>query len=185
MRHIILPIIFLLGILLSSCHTQRHIEPAPEHYQTLSQKANVTLHIDQHKYSLACTLWMWKDELVVVSLQPMAGIESHRIEADQDSVTIIDKLNLKYTTVAYKWAERYIYPAPSLQMIQQFITQPIEHTSKKNKKKQSNLTDFWINGHQLSVGYTFSQREYNKLTTHKRQPLKKYKRVTLREILPI
>ena len=66
------------------------------------------------------------------------------------------------------------------EMIQDYITTPL-----MTKKKLANRIEFEANGHKMSFECIFSAREYNKLTNHRRIDLKKYKRVTLREILPI
>ncbi len=174
----IIPAIALVGILLCSCATQRQAEPIQ--YKNLSEKATVTLQLDQHKYTLFCTIQMWLDELVIVSLQPTAGIEMVRIEATQDSIWVIDKMNHRYTTIAYDWARKAIRPTPSLQMLQDFLTPP-----KQDKKKTTNQQTFIINNHKLGITCAFSHREYDKLTTHRRLPLKKYQRVTLHEIIPL
>ena len=176
MKHIIF-IVSLFCVLLCSCSTQRQIEP--RRYQTLNQKANVTLQLDEQKYTINCSVMMWRNELVVISLQPIMGIEMFRIEATADSVLIVDKMNRRYTTLAYDWVKE-IRPTPSLKMIQDYVTTPLA-----KKKKFTNRIEFSTNGHQMSIECAFMHREYNTLTTPRRIELKKYKRVSLREILPI
>ena len=174
----IIPVIALVGLLLCSCATQRQAEP--RHYKTLSEKATVTLQMDQYKFTMFCTVQMWLNDLVILSLQPTAGLEMVRIEATQDSIWIIDKMNHRYTTIAYDWANNAIRPTPSLQMIQDFLT-----PAKGDKKKAINQQTFVINKHKLGITCAFSHREYDKLTNHRRLPLKKYQQVTLREIIPL
>ena len=177
MRHFIF-IVSLLCVILCSCSTQRQVEP--RRYQTMSQKANATLQLDEHQYTINCSVMMWRNESIVISLQPIMGIEMFRMEATADSVLVVDKMNRRYTTLAYDWISKEIRPAPSLKMIQDYITTPL-----MTKKKLANRIEFEANGHKMSFECIFSAREYNKLTNHRRIDLKKYKRVTLREILPI
>lgn len=172
------PIIFLLALLLTACSTQRQIEP--KHYQTMSQRAQATLQIDNQQYSMTCVIQMWRNELVVLSLQPIVGMEMVRIEAEADSILVVDKMNQRYTTLAYDWAEELMYPTPSLKMIQDFVTAPIEQ-----KKDVDNQISININQHKMTINCKYTQREYNTLGDKRRINLKKYKRVTLRDILPI
>lgn len=172
------PIIFLLALLLTACSTQRQIEP--KHYQTMSQRAQATLQIDNQQYSMTCVIQMWRNELVVLSLQPIVGMEMVRIEAEADSILVVDKMNQRYTTLAYDWAEGLMNPAPSLKMIQDFVTAPIEQ-----KKDVDNQISININQHKMTINCKYTQREYNTLGDKRRINLKKYKRVTLRDILPI
>ena len=173
-----IPIITLFCLLLCSCGTQRQAEP--RRYNTLSQKAHATLQFDQHKYTMNCAVQMWRNELVVLSLQPALGIEMFRLEATTDSVCVIDKMNRRYTTLAYDWIGKKVHPTPSLKLIQDYVSAPLSR-----QKKNQNHLHLEVGGHIISVQCTFSQREYNKLTSPRRLELKKYKRVSLRDILPL
>ena len=174
----LVPIIALYALLLCSCASQRQTEP--KHYKTLSEKATTTLRFNQREYSINCSVQIWRNELIILSLQPILGIEMFRIEATKDSLLVLDKMNRRYTTLAYHWAEREIRPMPSFKMIQDFVTAP---TLKKINV--SSELSFAFGGHEIGVKCTFSHREYNTLTVPKRIDLKKYKRVSLRDILPL
>ena len=173
----LIPILVLCG-LLSSCAIKRQADP--RRYQNMTQKANATLQYDQREYSMSCSIQIWRNEMVMLSLQPILGIEMFRIEALQDSIWIIDKMNRRYTTLAYEWASQTIHPAPSYKMIQEFVTSP-----QISQEKATNQRFFEIGGHKIGIKCAFWQREYNTLAAPKRQDLKKYKRVSLREILPL
>lgn len=174
----LIPIIALCSLLLCSCSTQRHAEP--RRYHTLSQKANTRLQFDQHQYTMGSTIQMWHNELIVLSLQPMLGIEMIRIEATRDSVWVFDKMNRRYTTLAYNDFAKQITPSPSYKLIQDFITTPLAP-----KAATKNQLHFTVGGHKIELECTFSQREYNTLKATKRLDTNKYKRVSLREVLPL
>lgn len=162
--------------LLTSCGVQRHA--SPKRYDTLSQKASTTLQFNQHSYTMSSTIQLWKDELIIISLQPLLGIEMVRIEATQDSVLIVDKMNRRYTTLAYNLFSKDVHPKPSFKLVQQFMTAPSTDKAKVEQR-------FDYGKHHISISCQFSQREYNALSTPKRINLKKYKQVTLRDILPL
>jgi hypothetical protein len=146
----------------------------------LSQKANATLHFDQRQFTMGCTVQTWRNELIVLSLQPMLGIEMVRVEATPDSVWVFDKMNRRYTTLSYDWAKQAVSPAPTFKMIQDFVTSPIS-PKKEAKSKMS----FEVDSHKIAIECAFSQREYNTLKATKRLDTNKYKRVSLREVFPL
>ena len=176
-----LPIILLLSLLVCSCRTQQQIEPL--HYQSMSQKGTVTLRLNQLEHTLFCTTQLWRNELIVLSLQPTLGLEMVRIEATNDSVTIVDKMNYRYTTLAYNWAPKQVTPTPSFELIQNFVTAPIQE--QKKKKNQQNQVTFQLGASRIAIQCSFSQRGYDKLGTPRQMNLQKYKRVSLHEILPL
>ena len=169
-------------MLICSWRTQQQIETL--HYQSKSQKGSVTLRLNQLEYTLFCTTQLWRNELIVLSLQPTLGLEMVRIEATNDSVTLVDKMNYRYTTLAYNWAPKQVTPTPSFELIQNFVTAPIQE-QKKKKKKQQNQVTFQLGASRITIQCAFSQRGYNKLGVPRRMNLQKYKRVSLHEILPL
>ena len=175
----LLPLLLLLGVLLSSCSTSRSL--APRRYQTLHQKANATVLLDQHKYSMGCTVQLWRNELIILSVQPMLGIEMLRVEATPDSMMIFDKMNRRYAILAYDDMESMkIHPQPSYKWLQDFLTAP--STPKLTAKSEK---VFRLGSHQSTISCTFSQREYNTLKSPKRLDTRKYKRISLRDIIPL
>lgn len=173
-----LPIIVICSVLLASCTTQRNAEP--KRYHTLQEKATTTLQLDNRLYTMNASVQVWPGELIILSLQPMLGIEMMRAEATKDSVLLIDKMNRRYTVIHYNTFSKIVSPTPSFKMIQDYVTAP-----QNNKKKNKNELSFQIGTHTINIKCAFTQREYNTLKTPKRQDLKKYKQTTLREILPI
>ena len=175
----LLPLLLLLGVLFSSCSTSRSV--APRRYQTLHQKANATILFDQHQYSMGCTVQLWRNELIILSVQPMLGIEMLRVEATPDSVVIFDKMNRRYTTLVFGEMENMnIQPLPSYKWLQDFFTTP---TNSQLKAKSERKLRF--GSHQIAINCTFSQREYNTLKAPKRLDTRKYKCISLRDIIPL
>ena len=176
-RKVFLYTSMLCLLMLSACRVQKD---TPTRYHTLTQRATTTLTLDEHQYTMSCTIQMWRNELITISLQPMLGIEMARIEATQDSVWVFDKLNRRYAVLSYHDAARHLRPAPSYKMIQDFITSPIT----PDKSAQTHKT-FTAGEHRLQVACAFNSREYNTLKQPTRLNTTKYKRVPLRTILPL
>lgn len=173
-----IPFIAICCMLFASCSTQR--ATAPRRYQTLHQKATATLQFDQRQYTMGATVQLWRNELVILSLQPVLGIEMIRIEATQDSVLLVDKMNRRYTVIQYDLFSKRVSPTPSYRLIQDFVTAP-QTPNTEAKSYQS----FTIGKHKIAIECSFTQREYNTLQTPKRLRLDRYKRVSLRDILPL
>ena len=90
-RNRIIPIVLIIiVIIVSSCATGRH---AATRYQTLSQRAQIIIEMNQQKYNVSSQVRVWRNEMTVISVQPMLGIEMLRIEATRDSIWAFDKIN--------------------------------------------------------------------------------------------
>ena len=175
----ILPILFLLAIFFSSCSTARRVEP--RRYQTLNQKATAVIQIDNNQYTIGCNIQLWRNEFILISVQPMLGIEMLRIEASRDSISIFDKMNRRYTTLSF--AELQLdegLPALSFKQLQDLATAP--STPKVKAKSEKELV--W-GTHKLTLTLSFSHREYNTLKEPKRLATNRYRYISLRDILPL
>jgi hypothetical protein len=171
-------VLLLISIVgLSSCVSKRNLA---SRYQTISQRAQATLIYDQHQYTMSSTIRAWRNELMIVSLQPMLGIELMRIEATPDSIWIFDKMNKRYTVMAYSEINQMINADLSYKKLQDFVDTPI--TPKKDAMINQRFT---FNKHHLEITCKFSDCEYNTLSAPQRTKTDKYKHVTLREILPL
>ena len=165
-------IYIFLVLLLVSCASSKQ---TAVRQQTISQRAQVTLVLDQHQYKTACTLKVWKNELIILSVLPMMGIEMFRLEATPEQIFVIDKLHKQYTILSYEEINKVAPTRLSFKKLQSMA---------KLTNKELHF-DFKIGTRVLKLTGNFSQREYNTLKAP--QPLNKtkYKQVSLREILPI
>ena len=163
--------IFLI-LLLASCASSKQTVIRK---QTISQRAQVTLALDQHQYKTACTLKVWKNELIILSVLPMMGIEMFRLEASPEQIIVIDKLHKQYAVLSYEDINEFAPTRLSFKKLQSIV----KLTDKELK------FDFKIGTRVLKLTGNFGQPEYNTLKDP--QPLNKtrYKQVSLREILPI
>ena len=176
-RRLFIPILLIIiMIVASSCSVSRR---AASRYQTLSQRAQVTLTFDQHQYSMSSVVRVWHNELAVVSVQPMLGIEMVRMEATPDSVWVFDKMNRRYVVLSYPEIENTLNTKISYKTIQDFLS---HQTTKDKKPIQMHFTS---GKHQLKLSCTFSNRESNTLQAPTRTKTAKYQQVTIREILPL
>ena len=64
-------------------------------------RMTITVVIQGKQITTPATLRWQRSTAMSLSIQPMAGIEMFRIEANGDYVTIIDKLNRRYTRLTY------------------------------------------------------------------------------------
>lgn len=161
----------------SSCRVQREV---PLRYHTMAQRATTTLTLDEHRYSIGCGIRVWRNELIVISVQPMLGIEMARIEVTKDSVWVFDKMNRRYAVFSYQDAQHRIEPLPNYKMIQDFVTD-----TAISKESGKHIKTFAVGEHRLRIECSFNNREYDTLEDPKRLDTSKYTRVSLHTILPI
>ena len=97
-KHIIPIILLFTMIIISSCSVNRRIA---SRYQTLSQRVQLNLEWNTSRYSMNGSIRVWRNEMVVVSVQPMLGIEMVRVEATPDSIWVFDKMNRRYISTGF------------------------------------------------------------------------------------
>ena len=170
-------ILFVALLSMASCSVTKN---TPTRYKTMTQRVQLTLTLDQHQFNMASTMRMWRNQLIVLSVQPMLGIEMVRIEATPDSVWVFDKMNRRYTALDYAGANQILQPNISYKQLQDWVNSPIAPD-----KKASVHQSYQSGKHTLDITCKFSNREYNTLQEPQQTNTPKYKRVTLRGILPL
>lgn len=174
----ILVVLFSI-IVLSACSVKKQIAKQPS-YQSLSLRGQATLGIDDQQYVMNCAVRLWPNELIIISLQPMLGIELVRAEATPDSIFVYEKMNRRYTAITYESINHMVKPDISYTTLQNFVTQStVAGTTTTNK---------WImalGDHQITLSYNILNSEKNTLSQPTRTNSNKYKSVSLREILPL
>jgi hypothetical protein len=168
-KHILL---IIWALLLVSCASNRQ---NMVHKQVMTQRTQVTLTLDQHEFTTNCLLKVWKNELIVLSVLPVMGIELFRLEATPDKVTIIDKLNRRYTIMSYEEINKLSPRRISYKILQLLI----------NKAGKEINLDLQAGTHTLKLKANMGQREYNNQKEPQMVNTNKYQQVSLREILPI
>lgn len=86
---------------LSKALVEQVINAQPEFNTMQANKMRVKLDYQNHSYTISGALTMIKDSIIIISLQPLLGIEIYRLEMSRDEATIIDKMNKRYVKMAY------------------------------------------------------------------------------------
>lgn len=167
-------ILFILLVIigLASCATSKKSTIGK---QNVTQKAQISLTLDQHKFDMSCQLKAWKNELIVLSVLPMMGIEMFRLEATPDSVVVVDKLNKKYAVMTYEEINELSPTTITFKYLQSML----------KKAQKDIIMDLKAGSHTLKINAKLQDPEYNTLKEPQYINLKKYKKVTIRNILPI
>ncbi len=115
----LLCLVFCTLCSLTSCHTQKKIAQTKPHItaeQQLAQKVieaqpmfqtaeaskvRVRMMYGGQKVSMNGSISVITDSLMVLSVQPLLGIEMFRIEMTQAQIVVIDKMNRKYVRLTY------------------------------------------------------------------------------------
>ena len=167
--------ILLVGIIalgLSSCASSKH---SVSLRQTTTQRGQISLTLDQHHFEMGCVVKTWKNELIVLSVLPVMGIEMVRLEASPDSVVVIDKLNKQYAIVSYDEINELSPKEITFKMLQTLVQQA---------KKEINF-EFTTSRHILKLKGKLSRKERNSQKEPQTFDKNKFKKVSLRNILPI
>jgi hypothetical protein len=77
------------------------IENNELNYESLSAKLNIELTTSKNSISSKAELKTVRDEVILITIQPLLGIEMFRIELTPDSLRIIDRMNKRYVAEKY------------------------------------------------------------------------------------
>lgn len=137
---IILPLCLL--VCFTSCHTKqqvashttkhRKIDPnqkiveqllaaAPDFQTAQAQKARISIKTGDNQISANAAISMIKDSAIIISVQPLLGIELFRIEIDKNSFTVIDKLNYRYSSLTYTELQQFSGLDITYPIVQAFV----------------------------------------------------------------
>ena len=106
-----LSVIVSAVLLFPSCASQKTVQRKSAYHTAHVKKAMVTIDIDGKRYNTTGQMQTVKDSVTIISIQPIAGVEMFQIRAEQDSLTVIDRMQKRYTASAYKDVNRYVKPS--------------------------------------------------------------------------
>jgi hypothetical protein len=96
--------VVLLSLGLAGCGAQRKTTKSPavvtEHYRSVAaRQLPVTVTADSLTYTVYCAMQAVRDSVVVLSVQPMAGMEIVRIEVSPKAILGVDRTHKRYCIV--------------------------------------------------------------------------------------
>lgn len=116
-KHIVL---VAAGLLLCACHTQQRVVnhqtqqtaakkhtaeqvllASPKIESMQINRMRISIQYAGQQLSAAASMNLIKDSALVISVQPLLGIEVYRLEIDKQEVRLIDKMNRRYCVLSY------------------------------------------------------------------------------------
>lgn len=87
---------------------ERAIEAQPDFTSVVAQKAKFNINYQQRQYNANGTITLVKDSILIISVQPLLGIELLRLEATKEDVRLIDKMNRRYDSMTYEQISKQV-----------------------------------------------------------------------------
>ncbi|MBQ7191342.1 MAG: DUF4292 domain-containing protein [Paludibacteraceae bacterium] len=118
------PLLLYISVIaiLTSCATQRTTTARQNANHTAEVKrATLTVIANGTRHSAGATLQAVHDSIVIVSLQPLAGIEMIHIKATPDSIYVADRLNRQRTEATFNDLNKYILPHLNFNDLEQMV----------------------------------------------------------------
>lgn len=134
----------VIVLLIAGCSTQQNIQQKPRKVQQIdpqkqvieqvqavqprfstlqAQKVKVSLEYGQYKLpSSSGSLNIVHDSAVILSLQPLLGIELYRIEISKRGISVIDKLNRRYADLTFKTMQETLGAGVEYEDIEALLT---------------------------------------------------------------
>lgn len=160
-------IVVCAGLTISGCASKKKIaqtptEPVqekvkqPTWHTTFIPGAEATITADKQSIRATCQLQVVRDSMLVISVMPMFGIETHRLEATPDSLFVIDKLGRQYGAVDFATINQYVTPKISWNDLQEMAS-----GEKAKSETETYRWSYSAQGHTatLSLRYNTIQRD--------------------------
>lgn len=167
-------IVFCAGLIISGCASKKKIAQAqvetvkeefkkPTWHTTLVPGAEATITADKQSIRATCQMQVVRDSMLVISVMPMFGIETHRLEATPDSLFVIDKLGRQYGAVDFATINQYITPKISWNDLQEMAS-----GEKVTSETETYRWSYSAKGHTatLSLRYNTIQRNVPMRVVH-------------------
>ena len=103
--------IMLVLCLLSSCASQKDVGRYKNYRTAHVKKASITIEMDGSRINTSGQMQTVNDSIVIISIRPFAGMEVAQVRAGKDSLTVIDRMQRRYATAAYKDISKYTKPS--------------------------------------------------------------------------
>ena len=144
--------LIILSIIVASCATQRSGTKLPKHKQRHTievKKGTVDVTWDALQANVKCHTQCVVDSIVVISVQPMFGIEMYRIEATPDTMLVIDKIHRTYAKSTYKELSNLLGHTFRYYQLQKLVNGDLLNNPEKSFYKEFNYKK-----HKLSIRIT-------------------------------
>lgn len=144
--------LIILSIIVVSCATQRSgTKPSkPKQRHTVEvKKGNVDVTWDALQASVKCHTQCVVDSIVIISVQPMFGIEMFRIEATPDTMLVVDKIHRTYAKSTYKELSDLLGAMFRYNQLQKMVNGDLLNNPEKSFYKE-----FKYKKHALSIRIT-------------------------------
>jgi len=90
-------------------------------YTSASIKAQCQIHYNKQNISTAASAAYLADSIIILSVQPMLGIEMVRVEATPESAIVIDKINRRYARCSYEEVSTLIGQKADFRTLEQML----------------------------------------------------------------
>lgn len=134
-------LVYILAVLLlmTACHTQKTgqvphrregkkqvLEQVVQHqpvFQTAkAAKVRFSIRYEERLITASGTINIYTDSAILVSVQPMLGIEMLRIELTPQAVVVVDKMNRRFVRMTFGELQKKVHMPVSFQDIQALCT---------------------------------------------------------------
>lgn len=113
---------------------EKAIQAQPEFKTLQAQRARFVINYQQRQLAANGAITMIKDSILIVSVQPILGIELLRMEATKKDVTIIDKMNRRYDVLTYAQLAKQVGIAFAFDDVQAIVMDHLFVAGKKQSE---------------------------------------------------
>jgi len=174
--------LIVLVALMTGCGVKRQtvqtVEDVPETetpawHTCLIQGARITVVTPDNRISANATMQVVRDSMLVISIQPLLGIEMMRIEATPTEIIGIDKIHGQYAITGFNDINRKLTPPLNWDELQQICSAELPLGSEKARLYYTFGDDLF----ELTISYPMRQTDIPVRIGH--QPLQRYTQIDI------
>ena len=125
-------------------------------------KATFTVDYNGKSFSVKGNVKIQKDSCIIISIQPIIGIEAGRLQATKNNIIVIDRMHSTYYQATYNDIKSMTGVALDYETLQAVLSNELFLTGVDEKKMNANMFEIKAsaNGHQLKSNLPATQCPY-------------------------
>lgn len=160
-------LVFMVAVafLFSTCKSSKKAEsshPSEQvkvEFKTFSAKGDISLSRNEaQSIKVGANLRIRRDSIIIISIQPLSGVEVGRITCDREGIILLDRINKRYFSLNFTEIKEKMNAEFSYEALQGILVGEVFAFGKEGK---ANITDF----NRSEIGNMIMlQRSFDKIT---------------------
>ena len=145
-KNYILLFLVVIAILFSTCKSSKKTEATQPNeavkveFNTFNAKGDISISRDESQsLKVGANLRIKRDSIIILSIQPLSGVEVGRLTCDKEGIVLLDRINKRYFSFNFTEIKEKMNAELNYEALQGILVGEIFAFGKEGK---TNITDF-------------------------------------------